>query len=123
MRVIIVTGSRRWEDYDVIASVLASQHPGLVIHGDANGADRLADSWAKSQGIPVLEMPANWACFGSRAGALRNRAMIEIGANLNACGHTVIVLAFPMKESIGTRDCMRRAVKAGLIMVTTEKRH
>lgn len=45
--------------------------------GMAIGADRLGEQWAIANGVPVKEMPANFAKYGRAGGPIRNREMAE----------------------------------------------
>ncbi|MGY5127376.1 DUF2493 domain-containing protein [Streptomyces nigrescens] len=130
---ILVTGSRSWSDSEHLANVLldtwhdATQNGYdsiVIVHGAADGADTLADLWARGQGLDVETHPADWDHCGPdcppghlktrarggeycpTAGPRRNQRMVDAGADL--------VVAFPLGRSTGTRDCMRRAEKAGL---------
>lgn len=137
---VIVTGSRVWSDADAIGAALLEAwhdacqvgHDGIVVvHGAAPGADSLADLWAighRGLGVDRDPYPADWSQCGPEcrpecrpghrrerrgggeycptAGHRRNQAMVDAGA--------LLCLAFPIGESTGTRDCMRRAVAAGI---------
>lgn len=113
---ILITGSRRYRDAQAVEEALldvwhdATQLGAdiVVVHGHARGADRLADAWARRNGIPVERHPADWS-IGRAAGPLRNQHMVDLGAHL--------VLAFPAGASTGTRDCTRRAHAAGIEIV------
>lgn len=80
----------------------------VIIHGGANGADRMADQWARENGIAIDVLPAEWRKFGTSAGAIRNQRMINEGK-------PQFVLALP--GGSGTRDMIRRARIAGLLVV------
>lgn len=130
---ILVTGSRSWSDADALADVLldtwhdATQngHTGIVIiHGTADGADTLADLWARGNGLDVESHPADWdhcaencppghrkprargGDYCPTAGHRRNQRMLDAGADL--------VVGFQRDGSRGTADCLRRAKAAGL---------
>jgi hypothetical protein len=133
---VLVTGSRRWQDADLLGAALLEcwfdamelGADGItVVHGAAPGADTLADLWAVGhQGLGVVSEPhpAVWAecaagCEPSHrrrrrdgteycptAGHRRNQLMVDLGA--------AVVVAFPLGRSAGTRDCMRRAQLAGV---------
>jgi hypothetical protein len=78
----------------------------LVIHGDADGADWIADAVAQTWGVPRVKFPANWTGEGKSAGPKRNRRMFDLIT-------PDAVLAFPMPDSVGTRDMMRYAKAKG----------
>lgn len=110
---ILVTGSREWSNGATIAYALAraAQEGDLVIvHGDCpTGADRIASEWADLHGVSQEPHPADWEAHGKAAGPKRNQEMVDLGAD--------VCLAFPLGESRGTRDCMRRASLAGIPVI------
>lgn len=132
---ILITGSRVWTNADMMRRALsdaigAVSGPVVVVHGAARGADSLAHEIAPGFGPHVTceSWPADWdgpcrpACkpghrrhrqdgaeYCPAAGAYRNQQMIDAGAD--------VVLAFPLNESPGTRDCIRRAERAGIRVI------
>ena len=121
---VLVTGTRnggtRWMGHVYHALMEAwkvNDKPSLtVVHGDCpTGIDKGADVVARRMGFTVEPHPADWAKLGKRAGPMRNQAMVDLGADL--------CLAFPMGESRGTRDCMRRAEAAGIPVEIHEITH
>jgi hypothetical protein len=114
-RRILLTGSRMWVDRDSMKAALWRQielsvsvdgcFP-LLVHGDCHGADRMADAMFREWKLPVEKHPANWAELGKPADPIRNQRMVDLGAH--------ICLAFPMPDSRGTWDCVRRAREAGI---------
>lgn len=120
---ILVTGSRRWSDADVVNQVLFNYRmtagigePVTIVHGHCpTGADAMADLWTVSAhsvdpdvALPERH-PAKWDVYGPAAGPLRNQEMVDLGADL--------CLAFVEPGSRGTRDCIRRARAAGIDVV------
>lgn len=132
---VLVTGSRSWSDVAAVESALVlawdealqAGFDGIVlVHGGCpSGADRLAWEWAARVDVPVEVSMADWSgpcapgCrpghrrvrrgggeYCPMAGHRRNQLMVDAGAAL--------VLAFPLGASRGTRDCMARAVAAGI---------
>lgn len=106
---ILVTGSRDYDRKDIVHAAIkhyAKLDP-IICHGDARGADYLADVVAKELGLDRVKFPANWEGRGKKAGPLRNRLMLEM------C-QPDLVLAFPLPQSIGTFDMMKLAVNAGI---------
>jgi hypothetical protein len=108
---LIVTGSRGLQDRDLVWDALAVARwelgPLTVVHGAAPGADRLAVEWVRQHrhlDCTDEPHPAQWQRLGRAAGPVRNQDMVDAGA--------AVVLAFPLGRSVGTRDCMARAVKA-----------
>lgn len=76
---ICIAGSRDVSDASLVPKAVAASgwSPGGVVVGKAPGIDTLAEQWARLQGLPVVEFPANWARYGNRAGSLRNADMAQ----------------------------------------------
>jgi hypothetical protein len=114
---VLITGSREWQDRDVIRQALLSiasvhgipAHNVTVVHGAARGADRIAAEEAAHLGMVVEAHPADWDTHGKAAGVIRNAEMVKLGAD--------ICLAFPLGKSVGTQDCLRRAKRAGIAVI------
>lgn len=77
---VLVTGGRDYSDYLALKTAMdmLPNKPSVVIHGNARGADALADRWALESGVFVLRMPALWDAQGKSAGIRRNAAMISL---------------------------------------------
>ena len=105
---VLVCGSRQWTDYRVIERRLKALPPGtVIIEGGARGADKAARRIAEHIGLEVKSFPADWKKYGNAAGIIRNHQMLDEGK-------PDLVLAFPMPDSVGTQDMIRRAKKAGI---------
>lgn len=105
--VVLVTGGRDYADRERVAAELSALAPGLVLHGAAKGADTLAESWARENGVHFASVPALWYSHLRGAGPKRNAVLVEMCRRLGGT-----VLAFPGGN--GTADCVRRAKAAGL---------
>lgn len=119
-RAILVTGSRDFTDKALLEHALrdvcagASPRTSVLIHGDARGADAMAAEYASNNwGVRPVAMPAPWRELGRAAGSARNTQMISVLRALQFCGYECHVLAFPMPDSVGTWDCVRKARGAG----------
>lgn len=79
---LAVVGSRGFDDYEYLAELLDTIHVfssvTLVVSGGADGADSLAERWAKENNIETLIIKPDWEQYGKRAGYVRN---IEIWDN------------------------------------------
>jgi hypothetical protein len=121
---VLITGSREWDYPFVVYGALHDQlveHGRIVVvHGDCpTGADRDARDWAtrniltgmrKGEAIVGHEAyPAYWTELGKSAGPIRNKDMVDLGAD--------ICLAFPTPSSRGTISCMDLASAAGIHVV------
>ncbi len=114
---ILICGGRAYGDSARFAQIMTEVRPYLaksfcIIQGGANGADRLANMWAFSEGCPVIEMRANWNYYGKAAGLIRNRWMLEFAT-------PDLVIAFP--GGAGTRDMIRQAKSAGIDVYEIKK--
>jgi len=118
---ILVTGSRDWPDDGSVETALrklrsenylkTGSDQVTVVHGDCpTGADAYAKRWARSFGEAH---PADWKKHGKAAGPLRNKHMVNLGAD--------ICLAFILNQSKGASGCADLAEKAGITTVRHER--
>ena len=105
MKRILITGSRDWDDIATLESALLEHGPGVVVQGEAEGADLEAWAVAYFYGWPSEGHPADWKRFKKAAGPYRNQHMVDLGFD--------VCLAFPLPSSRGTWDCVNRARRAG----------
>lgn len=111
---LLVTGSRHWDDGTTLYHALKrARHElggdAMLVHGACRGLDTLADEIWRSWGLPTDPHPIDkteWAIYGGRAGYLRNKRMVQAGADL--------CLAFPLPGSKGTLMCASMAARAGI---------
>ena len=102
---VVVTGSRDYSSRSTILHWLTLFPISCVIHGDCAGADQLASDICDELGIHHVTFHADWH-VGKKAGPIRNQLMIDSEPDL--------VIAFPLADSKGTYDCIRRAKVAGI---------
>jgi hypothetical protein len=78
---VLIFGGRgyaRARHLNAVLDALDAEHKiTLVVHGDAPGADTLADRWAEARGIDRVKFPANWIGRGKPGGPYRNGLMIR----------------------------------------------
>lgn len=117
---VLITGSREFTDRSIVAAALSKVknehrgHPLVVVSGRARGADTVAANIARQYPGRLIDEghPASWrnpdGSTNRLAGFERNQRMVDAGAD--------VCLAFLQTEekNNGTRDCMRRAAKAGI---------
>jgi len=105
---VLVCGGRNYSDSMRVCDVLGKLHAdgpiSLLIHGDAPGADALADAWARSVKVEVVAVRALWDLHGRAAGPIRNQRMLDEY-------EPDLVVAFPGGR--GTRDMVIRARAGG----------
>lgn len=112
---VIMTGSRKWADgpavYAALSGVFLEHGPFVLVHGAcATGADNYAHAWFIGMGgaLGIVEVPyrAKWEEHGRAAGPIRNKEMVDAGADL--------VLAFPLPTGSGTQHTIQLAREAGI---------
>lgn len=116
---IIVAGSRDFDDYNMLSSVLdeyletagISAEKIKIISGRAKGADCLGERYAVERGIQIIGFPADWKKYGRAAGPVRNKQMAEFAASN---GNKGVLFAFWNGISKGTKNMISLAEKYGL---------
>lgn len=109
---VLVTGSRDWVDRLAIERVmdrfdLLLPRPITLVSGHCpTGADFIAEQHARALGWDIELYPADWETHGKRAGYLRNKEMVDAGAD--------IVIAFILNASRGGLMTVKLAKEAGL---------
>lgn len=115
MNRLLITGTREGWDHDHLERVLREHYevlqprngsPVVLVHGDAAGVDREAAAIWSAHGLPTEAHPADWGNLGKSAGPIRNSIMVNLGAS--QC------IAFVSPRSIGTHDCIKKALAAGI---------
>lgn len=108
---LLITGSRHgWDHEELYAALLDARlelgkYPTLV-HGAADGVDvQAARIWA-GWGLPVEAHPADWDTYKTRAGPMRNKEMVNLGADL--------CLGFVAPGSKGTVHTVKLAKRADI---------
>lgn len=110
--VLLVTGSRYWMDWKTMRESISQLSPDVLIHGNAKGADRMADRIGADLKLLILRYPADWATYGKRAGSIRNQQMLDENPDIDIC------YAYPGAASVGTWDMVKRAESSGIWVVT-----
>lgn len=110
---VLVCGGRDYDNRERVrrtldAALEAAQSAGkvvVIIHGNARGADLLADQYAREKSLRVLSFPADWNLHGKRAGPIRNIKMLT-----ESQPH--VIIAF--KGGSGTAHMMKIGRDAGV---------
>lgn len=105
---VLLTGSRTWVKHGPVEALMLGMKDSHFILGDnPNGLDAIALSVALKHNLSVEVHTAHWNEQGKSAGHRRNGKMVEAKPN--------VAFAFKQQaESIGTEDCMRQCVAAGV---------
>ncbi len=108
MKKIAVIGSRSFNNYELLKDTLDKYDyfDGIdfIISGGAKGADKLAERYAKENGIKIKIFKPEWGKYGKKAGIIRNKKIVE---------EADIVLAFWDGKSKGTEFTINYANKLG----------
>ena len=110
MKRILITGSRDWSNLSIIKTELAKlfQEYGaeatLVSGHCPTGADVMCENIAKEFGWKIELHSANWDQYGKPAGFIRNKQMVDSGAD--------ICLAFIRNGSRGASGTAKMAEEA-----------
>jgi len=114
---ILCCGSRDWKNKGRIQDIL-EKYPKdtIIIQGEASGADKLCKEVAKSLGMVVIPVPADWDKYGKAAGPIRNKLMLDMKPEIVIAFHNNI------QSSKGTKNCLMQARQQGIrTLVLTEK--
>jgi hypothetical protein len=109
----LVCGSRQYGEVDYIfdqLDILSELRgpPGVLMHGGAQGVDKIAGWWADRRRVPKQVYAPEWRQHGKAAGPMRNQRMLDEGK-------PTLVIAF--RGGAGTADMIERAVRAGVEVV------
>ena len=113
---VIIAGSRNFNDQDLFDN---SIHDTLIryetdeleiVSGGCSGADRMGEEYAEEWGIKCTVFPADWDTYGRAAGPIRNEQMTKYAA----AADRGILVAFPIGESLGTRNMIKLSKRYGL---------
>lgn len=110
---ILITGDRNWYSLELAKRVLGRLvarygREITIVHGAAPGVDQSFADACRSLEIADEPHPADWDRLGRRAGPVRNGEMVAAGAGLCVAFHR------DLERSKGTKDCVRRAIEAGI---------
>lgn len=109
---ILVCGGRKYDDRKKVFLILdifnVAHSVTKIAHGGAQGADALADAWARENFKALSIFRADWASEGKAAGPRRNARMLELF-------RPDVVVAFPGGR--GTADMIRQARAAGVRVI------
>ena len=110
----LVVGSRSFQDYRLLSEkldyLLKEQPEVVIVSGGANGADSLAERYAKEKNIPCIVFPAKWEELGKAAGYIRNREMMTFVSKTRKHG----CVAFWDGRSKGTKHNFGLAEEFGV---------
>lgn len=117
---LLVTGTRTFDDYDLLAwkleKVTIRWDDVIVCHGHSfyrpmqtargnryTGADWHAEKWAEYNWYDRQHFHADWEKHGKAAGPIRNRKMVDFVVSQGG-----VLVAFWDGRSPGTADCVRQ---------------
>ncbi len=113
-KILLVCGGRHFSAHSKLFATLDHLKPSLVITGTyelhttplhrITGADELALTWCRMNGIQSAMCEANWDFFNRAAGPIRNRNMLML--------NPTAVLVFP--GGTGTANMKKVALATGI---------
>ncbi|HYF75019.1 MAG TPA: DNA-processing protein DprA [Candidatus Nitrosocosmicus sp.] len=106
MTKIAIVGSRDYPHPHKIQRAIEffSQYECEIVSGGARGVDSQAEQIARNLGLPVTIFHANWNMYGNRAGAMRNKQIVD---------YADVIVAFWDGKSKGTQITVGMAKRAG----------
>ena len=112
MNRVLITGSRDWSNLNIIREELTKlfndfgKSVTLVSGHCPTGADAMCENIAKEFGWTLELHPADWGQYGKPAGFIRNKKMVDSGAD--------ICLAFIRNGSRGASGTAKMSEEAGI---------
>jgi hypothetical protein len=101
---LAIVGSRTFSDYELLKEEIDKLRKEYkineIVSGGANGADKLAEKYAKENNLKLTVFPAKWDKYGKKAGWIRNKQIWEYAD----CG-----VAFWDGKSKGTQHSFKLA--------------
>lgn len=114
INVVLVCGGRNYLDSQKVNETLDKIHAekriDLIVSGGAQGADSIAEHWAKWSEVDCLRIPAQWKKYGKAAGPIRNAKMCFI-AEPN------LVVAFPGGSGTANMISVAKAANVEVMVV------
>ena len=112
---VIIAGTRDFNDYAFLKKNVDYFLQGInpnnekieIVSGNARGADKLGEKYAKDNNISLMCFPADWNKYGKSAGYIRNEQMAK---EANA------LIAFWDGKSKGTKHMIDIARSKGLLI-------
>jgi predicted Rossmann fold nucleotide-binding protein DprA/Smf involved in DNA uptake len=102
--IFAVVGSRSFRNYEFLATQLKKYPIEAIVSGGANGADALANRYARKHNIEIREILPDWGKHGKSAGPIRNKQIVQ------ACSEIIV---FWDGKSPGTRSTINFAKLSG----------
>ena len=104
-KAVAVVGSRGIVKCAALTARLAELAPDQVVSGGAAGVDGLAAAWARTNGVPLLELRPDYAAHGPTAAThVRNAEIVK---------RATLVLVVWDGKSKGTLSTLRAARRLG----------
>lgn len=113
---IIIAGGRDFEDYNLLKEkcdkILSTINEKIIIvSGCAKGADMMGEKYANDLGHQIVYFSPNWRLYGSRAGPVRNREMVEYADSLILFWNGVNKDSVDMLEKAKEKNLSIRVIK------------
>jgi predicted Rossmann fold nucleotide-binding protein DprA/Smf involved in DNA uptake len=112
-----VIGSRLFDNYEFVKGKILENFDvrtiDAIVSGGAKGVDTLGEKFADEFHLKKDITKPDWKKYGKGAAFIRNQEIVD---------HAKELIAFPIRESGGTWDTIRKARKSGKRVVVFEVR-
>ena len=113
---LAIVGSRHYHDYEAFEAAVNAYRllhfpVDELVSGGAEGADTLAERYAREHGLPITVFLPDWEQFGRGAGPRRNKQIVSLADAM---------VAFLAPNSRGTRNSIFLARKKGIPVSVVE---
>lgn len=120
----IIAGSRSITDYELLEQVIKDSGIDIteVISGTAKGVDTLGELYAEKNGMTPTRFPAKWKDLKSEPLCIKINAYGKYNAlagfarNQKMANYADACIILMTKESNGSLDMKKRAIKANLVL-------
>lgn len=118
---ILCSGDRHWDSKKKIKQTLRlftltkGSLESTVVHGGSGKADLMSGKVAFELGFRCKVYKAKWTKYGKAAGPIRNQEMLD-----EEKPDCLIAFHSNIKKSRGTKDMIKRAIKAGIPVLRVE---
>lgn len=111
---IAIVGSRDYQDLNRVSKYVRILPPEtIIVSGNAEGVDRVAEKSGRHYGLEVISIPADWDTHDKSAGFIRNIEIIE---------QVETVVAFWDGKSKGTSHTITEASKRGIRVIINPRK-
>lgn len=114
MAKVAISGSRSFDSYDLVRDVMDHLvvEGDVILSGNAPGADRLGEEYARRTGLELKIVPSEWEGHGPKATMMRNDVLLRSAD---------FVICFWDGESEGARHMIEISLRAKKLLAEVRK--